>query len=91
MYRARWLVPAVALSVVGAAAFAAEYEGKEAKEKEALAKDVKGAKVSLERVFRPARLRTGGRSTAEVTLVKGRLEDGEGKAGLGGEALGTGR
>ena len=49
MYKARWLVPAVALSVVGDASFAAEHKGKEEAEKEALAKDVKGSKVSLEK------------------------------------------
>src|SRR5262249_10064474 len=49
MYRARWLVPAVALSVVGATSFAAEEKGKEGAEKEALAKDVEAAKISLEK------------------------------------------
>ena len=49
MYRTRWLIPAVALSVVGASSFAAEEKAKEGAEKEALAKDVKAAKVSLEK------------------------------------------
>jgi hypothetical protein len=48
MCRTRWLVPAVALSVLGFGAFAAEEKGKE-EEKQALAKDVNAAKVSLEK------------------------------------------
>src|SRR6516162_6986549 len=49
MYRARWLIPAVALHVVGAASFAAEEKGKEGAEKAALAKDVSTVKVTLEK------------------------------------------
>ena len=48
MHRLRWLVPAVVLSVVGLHSFAAEEKGKEA-DKQALAKDVSAAKVSLEK------------------------------------------
>src|SRR5262249_58647666 len=43
------LLPAVALSVVGSSPFAAEEKSKEGGEKQALAKDVKAAKVSLEK------------------------------------------
>jgi hypothetical protein len=73
MYRARWLVPAVALSVVGAAAFAAEYEGKEAKEKEALAKDVKGAKVSLEKGLSASEAQ-GKPISAKFEIEEGKLQ-----------------
>src|SRR5713101_7202015 len=51
MHRISWLVPAVALSLVGVSpSFATEgKEGKEGSEKQALAKDVGTAKVSLEK------------------------------------------
>ena len=73
MYRARWLVPTVALSVVGAASFAAEEKGKEAAEKEALAKDVKGAKVSLEKGLSASEAQ-GKPISAKFEIEEGKLQ-----------------
>lgn len=73
MHRARWLVPAVALSFVGATSFAAEYKGKEEAEKEALAKDVKGAKVSLEKGLAASEAQ-GKPISAKFEIEEGKLQ-----------------
>ena len=73
MYKARWLVPAVALSVVGDASFAAEYKGKEEAEKEALAKDVKGSKVSLEKGLSASEAQ-GKPISAKFEIEEGKLQ-----------------
>ena len=49
MHRIGWLVPAVTLSLAGPLSFAAEEKQSKEGEKQALAKDVKTAKVSLEK------------------------------------------
>src|SRR5262249_31410271 len=73
MYRARWLVPTVALSVVRAASFAAEENGREAAEKEALAKDVKGAKVALEKGLSASEAQ-GKPISAKFEIEEGKLQ-----------------
>jgi hypothetical protein len=49
MHRIGWLVPAVTLSLAGTVSFAAEDKQSKESEKQALAKDVKTVKVSLEK------------------------------------------
>lgn len=49
MHRIGWLLPTVALSLVGSSSFAAEEKQSKESEKQALAKDVKAVKVSLEK------------------------------------------
>ncbi len=49
MHRIGWLVPAATLSLVGSISFAAEEKQSKESEKQALAKEVKTVKVSLEK------------------------------------------
>ncbi len=49
MHRIGWLVPAVTLSLAGSLSIAAEEKQSKESEKQALAKDVKAVKVSLEK------------------------------------------
>src|SRR5215469_13936850 len=67
MYRLKWLVPAVALSMIGLYSFAAEEKGKEA-EKQALAKDVGAAKVSLEKGLSASEAQDRGRKISALGL-----------------------
>ncbi len=49
MQKIGWLLPAVALTLIGFSSFAAEEKQSKESEKQALAKDVKTVKVSLEK------------------------------------------
>lgn len=72
MHRTRWMVPAVALSVLGFGSFAAEEKGKQ-EEKQALAKDVKAVKVSLEKGLSASEAR-GKPISAKFEIEEGKLQ-----------------
>jgi hypothetical protein len=73
MYRFKWLLPAVALSVVGSSPFAAEEKSKEGGEKQALAKGVNAAKVSLEKGLSASEAQ-GKPISAKFEIEEGKLQ-----------------
>ncbi len=73
MHRTRWWVPAVVLSVLGSGSLAAEEKAKEGAEKDALAKDVKAAKVSLEKGLSASEAQ-GKPISAKFEIEEGKLQ-----------------
>jgi len=72
MYKLKWLAPAFGLTLFGLYSFAAEEKGKEA-EKQALAKDLKTAKVSLEKGLSASEAQ-GKPISAKFEIEEGKLQ-----------------